>query len=85
MSDKSWKGTRLGATHTFPDGRARTDDEGAVRFAIGERENNVIIDFGTPVVWLGMPPEQAVAMAQLLIAKARVVARRQGKTLTVVL
>jgi hypothetical protein len=91
MTDKSkpggpsppWMG--LGATGQFPEGKASPHDEGAVLFAIGERDDNVIVDFGTPVVWLGMPPEQAVAMAQLLIAKARIVARRQGKPLTVIL
>lgn len=76
---------KLGPTGKFPAGKVSTVDEGEVRFAIGERDANVIIDFGTPVVWLQMPPEQAVAMAQLLIAKARVVARRQGKPLTVTL
>ena len=57
--------------------------EGELNFAIGERWENVFIDFGSPVAWLAMPPEQAVAFAELLIKKARYVARRQGRTLTV--
>ena len=86
-SSSPWMGIKpkLGATGQFPHGKAAPDDEGAVRFAIGERDGNVLIDFGTPVKWMAMPPEQAVAMAQTLIAKARIVARRQGKSLTVVL
>lgn len=84
-SSSPWMGTKLGATGQFPNGKASAVDEGSVRFAVGERDNNVLIDFGTQVIWLAMPPEQAVAFAQLLIAKARIVARRQGKPLTVLL
>jgi len=76
---------KLGKTGQFPPGKASAHDEGSLNFAIGERDGNVLIDFGTPVKWMAMPPEQAVAMAQTLIAKARIVARRQGKSLTVVL
>jgi hypothetical protein len=74
---------KLGATGGFPDGKLNGADEGGLRFAIGEEGGNVVINFGKPVAWLGMPPEQAVAMAELLIRKARIVARRTGKVLTV--
>ena len=74
---------KLGCTGNFPHGKLNGSDEGGIRFAIGEDGGNVVINFGTPVAWLGMPPEQAVALAEMLIAKARVVARRQGKMLTV--
>lgn len=73
----------IGATGTFPDGSLNQADEGAIQFRIGEKDGNVIVDFGTPVVWLGMTPQQAVTMAEAIIAKARVVARRKGETLTV--
>lgn len=72
-----------GATGGFPHGKLNGSDEGGIRFAIGEDGGNVIINFGTPVAWLGMPPQHAVALAELLIAKARVVARRTGTVLTV--
>ena len=74
---------KLGATGDFPEGKLNGADEGGLRFAIGEEGGNVIIKFGSPVAWLGMPPEQAVAMAELLIRKARIVARRTGTVLTV--
>ena len=80
MSDK-----KLGATGQFPHGKMSAADEGAIMFKVDEDGGNVVLDFGTPVVWMGMTAEQAVALGQLLIAKARVVARRQGKALTVVL
>jgi hypothetical protein len=78
MTDK-----KLGATGMFPQGKLTRHDEGELSFAIGERDDLVVVNFATPVVWLAISPEQAVAMAQLLIAKARIVARRQGKPLTV--
>lgn len=76
---------QLGASGHFPDGRLKASDEGELTFLIGEEHHNVMVRFGKPVTWLAMTPEQAVSMAQLLIGKARVVARRQGKPLVVVL
>ena len=73
----------LGATGDFPHGKLNGNDEGGIRFAIGEDGGSVVINFGTPVTWLGMPPEQAVTLAEALIAKARIVARRTGTVLTV--
>jgi hypothetical protein len=74
---------KLGATGELPHGKLNASDEGELRFAIGEEHDNVMVRFGKPISWLAMPPDQAVAMAQLLIAKARIVARRTGKALTV--
>lgn len=74
---------KLGATGGFPQGKLNGTDEGELRFAVGEEGGNVVIRFGGTVSWLGMPPEQAVSFAEVLIAKARQIARRQGKTLTV--
>lgn len=74
-----------GATGKFPHGKLTRHDEGELNLTIGESDDNVIINFGTPVSWMAMSPEQAVSLAQLLIAKARIVARRQGKPLTVTL
>ena len=72
-----------GATGTYPEGRLGQHDDGAIQFALGERDGKVILDFGNPVSWLGMNPQQAVALAEAIIAKARVVARRTGTVLTV--
>lgn len=74
---------KLGPTFEYPQGRLSVDDAGALNFKIGERGDNVSVEFGEHVTWLAMPPEQAVAFAQLLIAKARVIARRKGQVLTV--
>lgn len=57
------------------------DDEGAIQFAIGEQDGKVVIDFGTPVHWLAMSPQQAADFASTLLKRARVVGRQQGQTI----
>lgn len=72
-----------GGGKKISDGRLTPTDEGAIRFLVGEKDGQVIIDFRKPVLWLGMPPAQAVRFAEIIIAKARAVARKSGETLTV--
>ena len=63
---------KLGATGEYPHGRYGKHDEGEIRFAIAadRQQRKVLIDFGKPVHSLGMTPEQASELAELLIAKA---------------
>jgi hypothetical protein len=74
---------KLGPTGKFPQGKLLAQDEGELTFAVGEQDGNVSIHFGGQVTWLAMTPEQAVALAQVLIAKARQIAKRTGQVLTV--
>jgi hypothetical protein len=60
----------LGATGQFPEGKLTPEDEGELRFAILEKHGNVVLEFGTPIKWLGLPPKRARALADVLIAKA---------------
>jgi hypothetical protein len=62
----------LGATGQFPDGKITEDDEGELQFAVGSNpdENLVSVRFGKPVAWLALPPENARALAQLLLKHA---------------
>lgn len=69
-----------GAVGDFPEGRLTKDDEGAIQFAIGERDGKVVIDFGTSVHWLGMTPQQAADFASAVLKRARQVARENGET-----
>ena len=71
-----------GATGHFPNGQMSKHDEGAIQFAIGEQDGKVVMDFGTPVHWFGMTPEEAADLASLLLKRAREVGRKQGKTIT---
>lgn len=64
---------RLGATGKFPAGKLDKTDEGGIRFAIATNPTTrkVIINFGTPVVWMGMDKEQAIALGESLITRAK--------------
>jgi len=55
----------------FPRGKITPQDEGAISVAIGINNGNVIIQFPSPVVWLGLPPPEAIKMGRTLIKRAR--------------
>ena len=55
----------------FPDGKITPDDEGSISVAIGIDNGNVIINFGKPIAWLGLPPAACMEMGRTLIKRAR--------------
>ena len=57
----------------------RQDDEGAIamRCAFDPESRQVILDFGKPVVWLGMTADDAENMANILLKN---VAIARGQT-----
>lgn len=67
---KTWTQNPLGATNTFPRGKATADDEGQLRLAVCTREGTIFADFGKPVAWLGFDPKSAREFAALLIKHA---------------
>ena len=67
----------LGATEKFPEGKLTPHDEGELRFAVGAKDGNVIIEFGTSVRWFGLPPAVARQLATALIKRANLI---EGKT-----
>jgi 8-oxo-dGTP diphosphatase len=64
--------TDLGATGMFPKGKIDPNDEGELQLAIAaDLDNGVVrVDFGKPVAWLGLPPDEARTLGQMLIDKA---------------
>jgi hypothetical protein len=60
----------LGATGEFPRGKLNADDEGAIRLGVTHSQGNVVIEFGTPVKWIGLPPEQAMDLARAIMQHA---------------
>lgn len=62
---------RLGATQNFPEAPISEDDEGEIRIGITATGGNVILGFGKYVDWIGFPPEQARALAQSLLDRAK--------------
>jgi hypothetical protein len=67
-------GRGLGATGEFPEGKLNPSDEGALKMAVGyDPLNGVVhIEFGTPVAWLGLPPDNAIEFALLVMRHAGV-------------
>ncbi len=63
---------RFGKTGKFPDGKIHHSDEGEIQFGIAadRTKNVVVLDFGTPVVWLGLPPAVAKQLGETLIKRA---------------
>lgn len=66
------------AQRSYSRGRVGPDDDGDLAMAIGAdpAKGIVVIDYGKLIQWVGMPPEQAVKMAEMLIEKAMAVADR---------
>lgn len=71
-----------GALGDFPEGQLSKSDEGAVQFGLGVKDGKVVLDFGTPVAWVGMNPQQAADLATLLVRHAREAARHSGQPVT---
>lgn len=69
-----------GALGDFPAGQLTKSDEGAIQFAIGDKDGKVVIEFGTPVAWLGMTPQEAADFATALLKRARLAARKAGQS-----
>jgi hypothetical protein len=69
-----------GALGDFPEGQLTKSDEGAVQFAVGVKDGKVVLDFGTPVAWVGMNPQQAADLASSILKHARIAGRAAGQT-----
>jgi hypothetical protein len=63
--------TKLGATGEFPEGKLNENDEGAIQMVIFVRDENVIINFGSPVNWLGLPKSDAIVFAEAILRKVK--------------
>lgn len=66
---------KLGATRQHPEGKLNANDEGELRFGIANDGTHIIINFATPVTWLGLGPVDARDLAKLLISHAEAVER----------
>lgn len=60
-------GEPLGGQGTYSDGKACDDDEGDLRLQVTHSGEDVRIDFGKPVAWLGFPKDQAIQFAMLIL------------------
>lgn len=64
---------KLGSTGQYPAGRVNEQDEGEIQLRIGTENGCVMIDYGIPVQWVGMSPQEAVELAGILINRARLI------------
>lgn len=64
----------------FPKGKLTPSDEGALQFAVTQKDGRVVLEFGTPVAWIGMTPQDAADLASTLMRQAREAARKTGET-----
>jgi hypothetical protein len=54
----------------FPRGKLNDSDEGELQMKIGVRDRTVILDFGKPVVWLGLDYHTAMNLAANITKRA---------------
>lgn len=66
------KELELGATGEFPEGKLTSEDEGALKMAVGihPETGKVIVNFGKPVAWLGMEANDALKLAGFIRKRA---------------
>lgn len=59
---------KLGATGEFPGGKISDDDEGELRMIVGLNAitNMIEMQFGKPISWIAMSPDDARALANSL-------------------
>lgn len=69
-----------GPVGAYPDGMLTPQDEGSLQFAVGSKDGKVVIDFGSPIAWFGMTPQQAMDLAASIMTRARLVAAERGET-----
>lgn len=68
----------LGATGEFSRGKIHASDEGDIRMAVGTDPAGtvVILNFGSPVTWLGLHYAEAVALGEALLRHAATLKER---------
>lgn len=66
---KPWNKREFGASGQFPQGKLNDDDEGELRLGItyDKLTGVVMVNFGKPVAWLGLPPPEAREFAQKIL------------------
>lgn len=69
---KPWNKREFGATGQHPLGQLDDSDEGELRLGVAFDEvmGVVRIEFGKPVAWLGLPKQEAIQLARMLLRHA---------------
>ena len=64
------KRTKLGPTRDFPRGKLNSEDEGGLMMKISEENSAVRLDFGKPIAWIALPPDEALTFAATIVKHA---------------
>jgi len=67
----------------YPNGRMNKDDAGAIAMSCGVESGRVVLKFPKPVAWLGMTPDEAMGLAEVLVKHARAAGSDKPLTLKV--
>lgn len=59
-----------GKTNDYPRGMLNASDEGGLNILMTVLDNTVVLDFGTPVKWIGLDKETALMIGAALTEKA---------------
>lgn len=70
MNDNQENKNELGATGEFPNGKLNPADEGQIKLSMGIKDGVLILDFGTPIIWIGLDKVSAEAMGRNLLLHA---------------
>jgi hypothetical protein len=63
--------SKFGPTKDYPHGSLGPEDRGGLSIGIAhDSKGNVVINFGTDVSWIGMPPAEAINFAKLIMRHA---------------
>jgi len=68
----------LGPTGRFPDGKLMKDDDGEIKISVAVVKNVIVLDFGTPILWLGLPPDSADRLAECLKKRVQEIREAQA-------
>ena len=60
----------FGPTGEFPRGKLNRHDEGALNIGITNMNGVVRIEFGKKIAWIGLPPNEALSFAAIIIKHA---------------
>jgi hypothetical protein len=67
---KPWNKRDIGPTGTFSHGKINDDDEGDLNVGVAYDPINgvVVINFGKPTAWIGLPPHNARDFANMIVS-----------------
>jgi hypothetical protein len=63
----------------YPRGKLNDSDEGELQMKIGVCDRTVILDFGKPVVWLGLDYHTAMNLAANIMKRATEIKPKSNK------